>query len=235
MAVRRLLLAAAVALLAAAPARAQLSPGDLSRFHQALEGTRNCNACHEANKGVTAARCLTCHTALKARIDAGQGLHARADYRACERCHVEHQGRAFELVFWGKEGKDAFDHALAGWKLEGKHAHTACEGCHGGRRVKDPAALAAGGANLARTFLGLTIACASCHADPHRGQFAARACSSCHGVEAWKPAALFDHDKTGFPLTGKHQPVTCAKCHPTAPDKPQQFAHVAFQTCASCH
>ena len=39
---------------AAATARAQISPGELSRFHQPLEGARNCRRCHEAGKGVTA-------------------------------------------------------------------------------------------------------------------------------------------------------------------------------------
>ena len=236
MALKALLLAAAVTLVAAAPARAQLSPGDLSRHHQALEGTRNCHACHEAGKGITAARCLTCHTALGQRIAAGKGLHARADYRACERCHVEHQGRAFEIVFWGKEGKAAFDHGLTAFKLEGSHARLGCESCHSGRTVQNQAALARGGANLSRTFLGLSTACASCHADPHGGQFAPRGCGDCHAPEGWKPPSRFDHDKTAFPLGGRHEKVACAGCHPAAaPGQPQRFKGTPFATCASCH
>lgn len=233
---KRVLLALLLGLAAAPEARAQLSPGELSRFHQALEGARNCGTCHEAGKGVTAERCLTCHTALGQRIAAGKGLHARADYRACERCHVEHQGRGFEIVFWGKEGKAAFDHALTGFKLEGRHARLACENCHNGRKVQNQAALARGGANLARTFLGLGTSCTSCHADPHAGQFAPRGCADCHGQDQWKPPSRFDHDKTAFPLTGRHDDVACARCHPAAaPGKPQRFKGTSFATCASCH
>jgi len=213
-ALRRLLLAAAVVLGAAAPARAQLSPGELSRFHQSLEGARGCRACHEAGKGVSPPLCLTCHTALAERIAAGSGLHARGEYRPCERCHVEHQGRGFALVFWGKEGRAAFDHRQTGFPLQGRHGHLACESCHTARNVREPAALARGGVNLGRTFLGLSRACASCHADPHRGQFSPRGCADCHGEERWKPPARFDHARTEFPLTGRHEQVACARCHP---------------------
>ena len=229
-------LAAACVLGAALPARAQLSPGDLSRFHQALEGARNCGACHEAGKGITAQRCLTCHTALAQRIAAGKGLHARPEHRACERCHVEHQGRAFELVFWGQEGRSAFDHSQTGFKLEGSHGRLACESCHNGRKVQSQAALARGGANLARTFLGLGTSCASCHADPHGGQFAPRGCADCHAPDRWNPPSEFDHGKTAFPLVGRHEKVACAGCHPAAaPGKPRRFKGTPFATCVSCH
>ena len=48
----RALLALLLALLPAAAARAQISPGPLSRFHESLEGARNCRSCH-ATEGVT--------------------------------------------------------------------------------------------------------------------------------------------------------------------------------------
>jgi hypothetical protein len=235
---RRLLPAALLlAAAAAAPAGAQLSPGELSRFHQGLEGARNCRRCHEAGKGVTPSLCLTCHTALGQRLAAGKGLHARTEYRACERCHVEHQGRDFDLVFWGQAGRAAFDHAATGFTLQGRHARLGCESCHNPRRLRDPAAISRGGANQARTFLGLSSTCASCHADPHRGQFAPRGCADCHGQERWSPPAGFDHGRTAFPLTGGHQGVACARCHPAAPGGGMHtvFKGVAHQTCAACH
>lgn len=232
---RRALLAGALLLACAAGARAQISPGPLSRFHQTLEGARNCRACHAA-QGVTRELCLTCHTALGQRIAAGKGLHARAEYRVgCERCHVEHQGRGFELVFWGKEGRAAFDHAVTGFPLEGRHAALGCESCHAARRIRDRPGLAAGGVNLARTFLGLNASCSSCHGDPHKGQFAPRGCTDCHDEDKWKPPARFDHDKTGFPLTGSHEAVACASCHKPRPDGSVRFKGVAHPTCASCH
>ena len=194
---RRALLACAALLGCAAAAQAQISPGPLSRFHQALEGARNCRSCH-ATRGVEARLCLTCHTALGQRIAAGKGLHARPEYRAgCERCHVEHQGRDFELVFWGQAGRSSFDHAQTGFPLQGKHAALGCPSCHQPKHLQGRAALAQGGVNTARTFLGLGTSCASCHADPHRGQFAPRSCAECHDTQrfepAHQPAALLAH------------------------------------------
>jgi hypothetical protein len=230
----RLPLLVLAAALAPAAAAAQVSPGELSRFHQALEGIRNCQACHEPARGVTAARCLTCHTALALRIDAGQGLHARPDHRSCERCHVEHQGRGFELVFWGRGGRPAFDHALTGFVLRGAHGALRCEACHQPGRITDPGALSRGGANLARTFLGLRASCGSCHADPHRGQFGERTCTSCHGEAAWTPPSGFDHAHTGFPLAGGHARLACARCHTRRADGVVAFAGIS-PSCSSCH
>jgi hypothetical protein len=148
---------------------------------------------------------------------------------------VEHQGRDFELVFWGKPGRAAFDHAQTGFVLQGRHASLTCESCHRPRRLHDAAALARGGVNTKRTFLGLSQGCASCHADPHRGQFAPRGCTDCHDQERWTPPARFDHRKTAFPLTGAHAPVPCASCHAPAAGGATRFKGTPHQTCASCH
>lgn len=225
------------------PAGAQLSPGPLARPHEELEGSTQCLRCHDG-KGVAAAKCLTCHTLLGERVKAGRGLHARAEYRDCKRCHIEHQGRAFELVYWGERGRDAFDHALSGFALQGKHAGLRCDTCHRERVRLAAAQLAAGGAVPARTYLGLGTSCAACHADEHRGQFAGRDCTVCHGQQAWKPAAGFDHATSAFPLTGRHAGVSCAKCHADARDpsakaplKPayRRYVKLEFRECASCH
>ena len=227
----RLAIAFALAPVAAA---AQISPGELSRFHQALEGARQCASCHEPGRGVSATRCLNCHRALAERIAAGRGLHARADHRACERCHVEHQGRGFDLVFWGEAGRGAFDHAKTGFVLRGAHASAACESCHRPGHIGNRDALARGGANLARTFLGLSPACASCHGDPHRGQFAPRGCPDCHGETSWALAGAFDHARTGFALTGGHARAACSECHRKRADGAVTFQGTP-RACASCH
>jgi hypothetical protein len=221
-----------------ARAEAQLSPGALSRPHQALEGAANCLKCHAPGRGVAPAACLACHGALRARIDAGKGLHARPGHAACERCHIEHHGRDFELVFWGKAGRSAFDHGQTGFALDGRHTGLSCESCHRPGNVRDEAALAAGGASPGRTFLGLSTACRSCHADPHQGQFKDAACSTCHATSGWRPAGGFSHAQTRFPLTGRHVRVACEGCHPPgAKEAPgaRRFGPVAFATCASCH
>lgn len=229
----------ALALLPAA-SRAQISPGKLARAHVELEGSDRCLSCHSSNRGVDPAQCFSCHRALDARVKAGKGLHAKADYRACERCHIDHQGRDFELIFWGKEGMAAFNHRQAGFELEGAHALQACRDCHTAAKqvAKD---LAARGADPATTFLGLGTTCLSCHQDPHAGQFEAqlqvKSCASCHGQTTWKPAVGFDHAKTSFPLTGSHAAVTCQRCHTS--DGKGGKAVVRFRgvatACASCH
>ncbi|HEX7151595.1 MAG TPA: cytochrome c family protein [Thermoanaerobaculia bacterium] len=197
-----------LAMWGALAAHAQISPGPLSEAHAKLEGAANCLKCHEAKQGVSPAKCLTCHTALRARIQAGKGLHARPEYRTCERCHNEHHGRAFRLIHWDPA---KFDHRQTGFPLEGAHAKAKCASCH-----------------KTRSFLGLSQSCTSCHTDPHKGQLPS--CTSCHAMTAWKPAPKFDHAKARFPLTGKHVNVACAKCHPTP-----AFRGVAFQRCTDCH
>jgi hypothetical protein len=233
---KRLALAWLISGLFVAGARAQISPGDLSRAHATLEGSNQCLQCHSSGRGVDRARCLTCHQTVSARIAAGKGLHARPEYAACERCHIEHHGRDFELVYWGKEGQQSLDHRQTGFTLEGVHARTDCRKCHAPERVargSAAATLAAEKARLDRTFLGLGTACSSCHEDPHRGQFRDRLCSGCHDQERWKPASRFDHAQSRFPLTGKHRQTECARCHRgTAPNLAYQGASL---TCVGCH
>jgi hypothetical protein len=206
-------------------AHAQISPGPLSRAHAKLEGSTRCLDCHDPREGVAAGKCLACHKPLQERVAAGHGLHARPEYRECKTCHVEHQGALYELVWWGKAGKKAFDHAQTGHALAGEHRALSCEQCH-----------------KTRSYLGTVTDCASCHKDEHRGQFAGRACSSCHGEQAWKPAPGVDHAKTTWPLTGRHAPVSCEKCHTARRPDPANaavsfrvFRAVAGKDCASCH
>lgn len=227
-----------VLLLAAAPLAAQLSPGKLSQPHAGLEGSANCLKCHQTGKGVAPARCLDCHTEIKSRIAAGRGLHARKDYQTCQTCHIEHHGREFQLVYWGKQGQAAFDHRQTGYPLEGAHAKQACRSCHQPKNIRNKQPLQARGKNLAKTFLGLERGCLSCHQDEHRGQFAPASCVSCHTMTSWRPPAKFDHARTSFPLTGLHQKVACASCHPQKGEPGKEFLvlkGLKHQKCSDCH
>jgi hypothetical protein len=213
--------------LGGAPTRVfgQISPGPLSRPHAKLEGSGHCLDCHDPGQGVSPAKCLACHEPLQKRIAVQKGLHARPEYRDCRTCHVEHQGTDFELVYWGKAGRDAFDHSVTGHPLAGKHSRLACQECH-----------------RTRSYLGSPTDCASCHKDEHRGQFAGRACASCHSEQAWKPAPGFDHARTSWPLTGRHAAVGCDRCHSARRPDPKApgatfpvFRVTAGRQCASCH
>lgn len=53
-------------------------------------------------------------------------------------------------------------------------------------------------------------------------------CSACHTTESWGDVK-FIHERTGFPLTGKHEKVTCRKCHPG------DFQEPIGRACSSCH
>ncbi len=221
-------------------ARAQLSPGDLHHSHAGLEGVENCTKCHVSGKKLSSQKCLTCHTLLKSEIQAGKGLHAGKDFKNCASCHVEHQGRNYDLIYW-KNGRDKFDHAKTGYKLLGKHKSLKCEKCHTPENIQFPRRLTAKKKKLGHTFLGLQQNCLSCHQDEHRGQMDKK-CLKCHDMKGWKPAPKFNHNKTKYPLTGLHKKVKCAQCHKKVTDNKfkgnadyLKFAGVKFNSCLNCH
>ena len=116
---------------------AQLSPGDLHKSHAFLEGVENCTKCHSSGQKLNSDNCLNCHSLLKARIDAGKGLHAGKKFQNCESCHIDHQGRNFDLIYW-ENGKNSFNHSSTGYTLEGKHNELKCEQCHNSKNISNP-------------------------------------------------------------------------------------------------
>jgi len=82
--------------------------------------------------------------------------------------------------------------------------------------------------------MGLETNCLACHPDQHQGKFGGD-CTSCHGFASWKELArtsAFPHDRTRFPLRGKHAELACASCH----DPVQAWGKKpAFERCGSCH
>ena len=216
----------------------QISPGALSRAHAGLDGPTRCATCHNFGLGQRSLKCLDCHTEIAKRVAAKQGYHAVA-YRPstaqtdCARCHLEHNGRQFQIT---RLDKKAFDHrSLAGFALEGKHAQLNCEQCHTSAKIPAAARAEIKVKDLNHTFLGLGKECTSCHKDVHNAQLGDN-CTRCHSQQAWKPAESFDHRRTQFPLTGLHQNVTCAKCHIAgAADATAKFKGLAFARCENCH
>ena len=219
---------------------AQLSPGKLAEPHALLEGIENCNKCHRLRKRVSAEKCLLCHKILGQRIAAHKGLHANKDYQDCSSCHVEHQGKKYQLIWW-KNGADQFNHDLTGYHLQGKHAQVKCRQCHQEKNITHAAKLLEAKKDLDHTFLGLDRKCLSCHEDEHRGQMK-ESCLQCHNMGAWKPASKFDHSHTKYPLTGKHADAKCEKCHALIVDNKfstdkdfRKFTGIAFSECTNCH
>lgn len=219
---------------------AQLSPGDLSQSHSQLGGLQNCRKCHGGDQELVPGNCLNCHGSIKSQRDTKTGLHSRPEFQQCQTCHVEHQGREFLLIHW-KNGQAKFDHAQTQFPLVGAHTKVECRVCHQPRFISSLPAFLNEKIDSSRTFLGLQKNCTNCHRDEHRGQLNQN-CLKCHSSDAWMPAAGFDHTKTSFTLTGKHQSVDCAKCHLPESSQPigddllfTRFTNIESQQCSSCH
>jgi len=240
---RRVVLVVAVVLTAhASRIAAQISPGPLARPHAALNGTRNCLSCHGTRKDAMDGSCLDCHKEIAFLRNARRGLHGRGSQPKCASCHPDHAGAEFNLTAWTADSLRRFDHRRAGWTLEGQHREVGCEDCHTPTLQVGPAARLAPTGATRPQWTGLQTTCASCHEDVHQ-QSLGISCADCHGSEGWAPAPRFDHAKTDYPLTGKHQQVTCQQCHATtraAPEPrhsllPPVFSPVAAAQCSSCH
>ena len=136
---------------------AQISPGVLSKVHSQLEGLSNCTKCHELGEKVSSAKCLACHTELKARIDQNKGYHVSAEVKGkqCANCHNDHHG----------------------FKLTGAHTKKKCEDCHKSAFIKDTKIKA-----KKFTYLGLKTECLTCHDDYHQKTLSA-SCADCHNDE----------------------------------------------------
>ncbi len=246
----KLLIPFIIVTLIAGSAMAQISPGDLSRYHAELEGLANCTICHELRKEVSNRNCLACHRALQNRLENRSGYHASSEVsgRNCRECHSEHNGRDFEPVHW-KNGIENFDHRLTGFDLQGVHADQKCRSCHKPafvhlKSIEDSSV------NLERTFLGLNTACTNCHVDEHGDQLTDN-CLNCHGFAAWSPALKFSHQRSRYPLTGRHSDINCNKCHPlqlvsiasdpVLIDKRNnrgtsaRYSGLQFELCTDCH
>lgn len=210
---------------------AQLSPGKLTQAHSKLEGLSNCTQCHTIGAKISEQKCLSCHKELNARIKINRGYHVSSEVKGkeCISCHSEHHGLKFEMVRFDKK---TFDHKLTGYELTGAHKITDCKACHSPSNITVSSLK-----QKPETFLGLDTRCISCHDDYHQKTLSDN-CASCHNTTDFKPATLFNHAKTDFPLAGAHKSVDCASCHKTEirnGTKFQQFAGIPHKQCSSCH
>jgi hypothetical protein len=150
--------------------------------------------------------------------------------KKCNRCHNETSFKKPEY----------FSH-YAVWPLEGAHQKVACEKCH--KKTTDsnynPKAFPKPRSD---TYLHRKpvahASCTDCHQDPHRDRFGTD-CLSCHNMDSWNlsepPKDKTFHDKTGFPLKGRHRFVPCARCHPKGKDGKTRLKPVAHDRCYNCH
>ncbi|HEY6061591.1 MAG TPA: cytochrome c3 family protein, partial [Gemmatimonadales bacterium] len=175
------------ALLLAAPLQAQINPGPLAKPHAQLEGALRCVNCHGGgSKEQMTVRCLECHKEIASLRQQNRGYHARVQPQPCSSCHPDHAGRDFALIAWPERDAARFDHTLAGWPLEGRHATIKCADCHKAAFRTGAAAALSPQPAAAPGWVGLETTCTSCHRDVHRRSLGQN-CVSCHDTEHWSP------------------------------------------------
>lgn len=189
-----------------------LRPFDEKRFDHAATAGFALVGGHAAVAG----GCAACHkarsylTAVPDCATCHRDVHKGAFGSACTNCH------SARTRF--KEISGTFDHRKAAFQLTGSHTTVACAKCHVNNVLK-----------------GIKFAsCASCHRTPHNAGFATT-CTSCHRTAGWSTRTV-DHDRTDFPLRGRHTAVACDACHRRSAAGPRlaSFKQTA-RTCASCH
>ncbi len=136
----------------------------------------------------------------------------------CRTCHTTNS--------WTEE--NLFDHNLTAFALEEGHLRTTCASCH--VNEENPPT---------RLFKEVSTECIACHDNVHGTQFEIEGvtdCKRCHGYEGWE-ANYFDHNKTAFPLEGKHIEVACDKCHKETLVDGEIFVEykMASFECIDCH
>ena len=178
-----------------------------------------CALCHADPHGGVLQAARPFETILDLEPQIAAGLTGLTD---CAACHTTASFRALEAPF---------DHqAETGFALEGRHGDLDCAACHS----VDP-----GGARL--PVRGAD--CASCHAEPHAGQFEDSTrggdCVRCHTSARPFTQPTFRHDlDSDFPLDGRHAELACASCHGLEPHADagsfRRYRPLASD-CTSCH
>lgn len=169
--------------------------------------------------------CAKCHGGSAQKM---ANLHPKFD--TCATCHADPHAAAM-----GKPPTAcASCHQVSAWKdlrfdkathpktlpLVGAHATQQCAGCHGDKIDRKPAP-----------------ACLGCHPDPHRPSLGTL-CGSCHGVVAWTEATSAKptfHDRTNYPLRGKHATVACKQCHDPKLPAARRYRPIKHAACLDCH
>ena len=163
----------------------------------------DCVKCHNGNYTNLGSSCADCHqSAYNSSLNPNHGTAGIST--SCESCHSSNA--------WIPS---SFNHASTGFSLEGKHSLIQCSSCHQG------------------TTAGLSSNCYDCHTNDyttaanHLAQGFPKNCEMCHNAVAWNQTS-FNHNNTGFQLTGAHISVDCSNCH--------QSGYTNTPTeCSACH
>lgn len=216
------------------------------------EAPQDCAACHrkdDVHKGSLGPKCADCHTEStwrEAKFDHGTtrfalkgkhsdvkcaDCHPNGRYRdvpqTCIGCHREDDkhkaryGERCDSCHTERSWKTVnFNHdAQTRYPLLGKHRSVRCDSCHTGQLYRDK----------------LPQDCIACHRkdDKHKASLGSE-CQACHTESGWKETRRFDHDRSRFPLLGKHQDTDCKSCHKPGPGGAVAYRE-APRACIACH
>ena len=201
-----------------------LKPFDHSKTKYPLAGKHinvSCNECHQTTLAGGLPRYLSCIGCHEDKHYAQ--FENRRDGGDCAACHTVNG--FLPATFTGSM------HQMIRFPLDGAHLAVPCSGCH------KPVQPVQGKTTVQFTWKDMN--CAVCHDDVHRKQFLKhdnKTCDSCHITEAFT-RVKFDHEKTNYPLDGKHMNVNCQECHKKEQDQNGQFVRYAPvpHQCKDCH
>lgn len=216
------------------------------KYHEAKHKCIDCHKDEEPHKGKLGKVCNSCH--IESNWTDFQFDHSRTEFKLegkhkgveCRDCHPQEKYLATPTTCFGcherddkHEGRYGGDckkcHTPLGWaslifnhdkdtkyKLIGRHKQVTCDQCHPAKvnaykvKTKDD--------------------CYSCHkfSDEHKGLYGKK-CKDCHNTKGWAKNK-FDHDKTDFPLKGKHKKTACNDCHPG-----ELYDQKLSTKCYECH
>ncbi len=222
-----------------------LTPGDLVKGHADIE--TKCESCHvHFEKANQTPLCLDCHEKINEDLVGKSSFHGQLPQKSiedCKNCHTDHKGRDFDIT--GLD-KDNFDHFMTDFTLEGRHSNLECSSCHTALKESSrPRVKGLKQLPVDEGFRFKKFECDSCHVDFHEGALGTE-CDSCHSPKSWT-SSDFDHEKTDFPLNGKHKNLQCNSCHIDGRlekvDTQCQSCHLAKEPhlgvfgveCADCH
>lgn len=178
--------------------------------------TMKCNDCHQTKfirnyiskkkKGTYLGldtECRSCH----------EDVHQSTLGTNCSTCHSTEKFKPAEK----------FNHNNARFILTGSHQKVECSKCHPFEKKSS---------KKFQKFKNIAFSsCKSCHNDVHKGKFGSN-CESCHNSASFHNIVpgTFDHDKTNFPLIGKHKITRCNDCH-----KNNLTSKIKHDKCMDCH
>lgn len=181
-----------------------------------------CEKCHPPGKplaGLKYSLCTECHP------DYHRGQFARRESGGeCKECHTVD---GFTPAIFGIDSHNKTDYPLSG-----AHLAIPCVECHPKIEIDGSPTI---------KFSYESTRCIDCHKDPHKGAvdkyLDSGGCELCHKVDGWK-YSQFDHEKTGFSLSGRHTEISCLVCH-KSPDGGPTVERIRFvgpgRQCPDCH